>query len=76
MCSLLWHLAFLHHLTHPRVPTNSWDEEDRLLRTILIPATSTEVIELHEQLHESHRYLRQSISQSVEGWSRATSEGT
>lgn len=61
MCSLLWHLAFLHHLTHPRVSTEGWHKEDLYLRELLLPSSQTEVVELHAQLDESRRYLRQQI---------------
>jgi len=61
MSALLWHLAFLYHVTHPRVSTNSWDAEDLLLREILLPPTRHAATELRACLDESHRYLRQQI---------------
>ena len=61
MCALLWHLAFLYHLTHPRAPTKSWEAEDLLLRQILLPPTRDAATELRDNLDESRRYLRQQI---------------
>jgi hypothetical protein len=61
MSALLWHLAFVYHVTHPRASTGLWDTEDLLLRKTLLPPTRDAVTELKACLDESHRYLRQQI---------------
>jgi hypothetical protein len=62
ICALLWHIAFVHHLTHPRVSIAEWHAEDLHLRAILLPhSVQTIATELRERLTECHRYLRQQV---------------
>jgi hypothetical protein len=61
MCALLWHLAFLYHIAHPRVTTSTWCEEDLLLHKILLPPTHNAASELQAHLNKSHCYLWQQI---------------
>lgn len=62
MCVLLWHLAFLHHLMHPRVSMTTWNAEDLELRSYLVPQQCTKLADRQEQLQESTRYLQQQIA--------------
>ena len=57
MCALLWHLAFLYHISHPWVTTSVWCEEDLLLHKILLLPTHDAATELKAHLNESHHYL-------------------